>query len=191
MHAGVPARIQRFFPSEATPTPLSPRDVARLQRLARSFVPALADFCLVHLLERHAVRCVAGAHATREGQRLVRSLVRTGSRISRADPISTVAHVVRHGRAQVRSDITLDTDSHPSRISEAMRRLAPRSAMVLPLVARQQVLGAITLCYSASGRRFTTRHLASAKRIVRVAVDDLMNSAPLLSRRLLPLRARV
>jgi GAF domain-containing protein len=191
MEAGVPGRIHRFFLSETAPIAPSSADVARaLQRLARSFVPALADFCLIHLVERHYVRCVAGAHATREGQRLVSTLARTGSRISRHDPISSVAHVVRHGRGQVRSDVILDPDLHGSRRSDVVRRLAPRSAVVVPLVVRDQVLGALTLCYSASGRRYSTRHIAPAKRIARLVVARLTNTPSLLPRRLPPLRAR-
>jgi GAF domain-containing protein len=161
-----------------------------LQSLARSFVPALGDFCLIHRLERQHLRCVAGAHATREGQRLIARLACT-ERVSRHDPFSTVAQVVRSGRALVRSDIVLDRDPARPRMSEVMRRLGPRSAMVAPLVVRDRVLGAITLCYSDSGRRYNARHLRSARRLARFVAGHLAAGPTPLSRRLPALRARV
>jgi GAF domain-containing protein len=172
----------------------STRDVSRvLRRLARSFVPALADFCLIHLVDRHHLRCIASAHSTREGRRLVRTLA-GNTPIHRNDPLSTAAHVVRTGRVQIRSDITSDTDvPGRSRGGGALRRLAPQSAMVIPLIGRDRALGAITLCYSESGRRYTAQHMRSAKQLARLVTDYLSNEKPAAPpvRRLPPLRARV
>jgi len=181
------------FLSDTTLILASTHDVGRvLQRLARSFVPALADFCLIHLVERRHLRCIASAHSTRQGQRLVR-LLAGNTPIPCDDPLSTAAHVVRTGRVQIRSEIMSDVGV-PCRsgVARALRRLAPQSAMVIPLIGRGPALGAITLCYADSGRRYTAQHTRSAKRVARLVTKYLSNGKPPLSPvRRLPLRARV
>ena len=174
---------------------LSRSDVTRvLQRVATSFIPAFADFCLIHLADRHYLRCIAYAHGNRDGLRLLRGLA-SADLISRRDPLSTVAHVVRTGRAQVRNEITTHED-HAGRPypADLLRGLAPRSAIVVPLVVRDRVRGALTLCYSASGRRYTTHHVPAAKRLARLVTGSLVRGTavpPPAARRLPPLRARL
>ena len=136
-----------------------------IQRSARHAVPALADFCLVHLVCGRTIRCIAGAHDTRQGARAIRELMTT-DRIRPDDRQSTVAHVVRSGRATLRTDIHPDPEMARARgVAEIHRRLAPTSALVVPIVHGGAVLGALSLCYSHSGRSYAARHVASAKRL--------------------------
>ena len=136
-----------------------------VQRSARHAVPALADFCLVHLVCGRTIRCVAGAHATRPGARAIRELMTT-HRIRLNDRDSTVAHVVRSGRATLRTEIHQDPDTARAGVVAALhRRLAPTSALVVPIVHGGAVLGALSLGYSHSGRSYAARHVASARRL--------------------------
>lgn len=156
------------FGSDATPAAAPPRAATTLLKAAaRSIVPSRADFCFIHLADGEHLRCVATAHATPAGQRIVRELGRV-HRIRRSDPESTVAQVVRSGRPQVRSDIPIDAGPHEEpRIGNVHRQLGPRSALVVPLLLGSTIVGALTLGYAESRRRYGSHHLADAKRLAK------------------------
>jgi GAF domain-containing protein len=190
--------------SAAMPLPPSlGRAAIVLKRLARSFVPSLADFCFIHITDNDLLRCAASAHATREGRRVVHELARI-HRILRSDPASTVAQVVRSGRPQLRNEIAIDPDPRLSRgVAQAHRQLAPRSAIVAPLRSRADVLGALTLGYAKSGRRYNPHDVSIVERLAREIASYLTREASLSRtgpparsetspiRRLPPLRGRV
>jgi GAF domain-containing protein len=90
--------------------------------------------------------------------------------IRRDDLTSTVACVVRSGRPALRAAIrTEDLDRHGT-AARLYRRLAPRSALVVPLVSGDTLLGTVSLCYSHSGRSHTPHHVPQAQRFaIRVA----------------------
>ena len=189
--------------SEAMHVLASPRTATTvLKRVARSIVPSRADFCFIHLADGEHLRCVATAHATRAGQRVVAELGRV-HRILRSDPESTVAQVVRSGRPQLRSEIAID--AHPSaapRIIDVHRQLGPRSALVVPLLLGSRTVGALTLGFANSHRRYGSQHLTGARRLANRITDYLARvnrtvagAKPLArtaaaSTRRLPLRAR-
>ena len=81
----------------SAPTIRSSIDADLLRRLARGAIPALADFCLIYLATGSHIFCVASAHATSDGTRLVRALARA-YHVRRTDRGSTVAEVVRLAR---------------------------------------------------------------------------------------------
>jgi GAF domain-containing protein len=196
-------RMNQFGP-DATPAGAPPRAATTLLKaVARSIVPSRADFCFIHLADGEHLRCVATAHATRAGQRIVSELGRV-HRIRRNDPESTVAQVVRSGRPRVRSDIPVDAGPHRApRISDVHRQLRPRSALVVPLLLGSTVVGALTLGYADSDRRYGSHHLAGAKRLAKRIAGHLTHgyrtagSATAFARsasastRRVPLRARV
>lgn len=137
-----------------------------LARTTRDAVPSLADFCLVHLVDGATIRCVAGAHVSRPGQMSVRALMRSRG-IRRTDLVSTVAHVVRTGRPMLRAHVPAEPRGEIRRgaLAELQHRLAARSVLVVPIADGGAVLGALSLCYSESGRSYTERHLRPAHRL--------------------------
>ena len=167
-----------------------------LQRLAQSVVPSKADFCFIHLADGKHLRCAAAAHATRAGGRLVRGLARL-YRIKPSDPLSTVAQVIRSGRAQLRSDIPAEQGPGLPRLRvfDLHRQLAPHSAIVVPLASGDRILGAMTFCYGESGRRYTlpdvTRIKQLATQIAAYLTKPLVRSTAAPASRRLALRARV
>jgi GAF domain-containing protein len=172
-----------------------------LQRIARTIVPHFADFCFIFLASGANVRCAASAHATHDGQRLVRRFARV-YRITRNDPVSTVAQVLRTGRPRLRADIRSEAAAPVSDVQVLVlhRRLGARSALVVPIGDMPNVLGAISLCYAGSGRRYTTQdlsmpcHLATLTAAFlrkRAAMMHALPHAPLIQRPPLRLRARV
>lgn len=172
-----------------------------MQRLARALIPRLADFCLIFLAVDGHVRCVASAHVTAEGQRLLRSLTRV-YKITRNDPVSTVAHVLRTGRPKLRAEIRNEPTAPLAdlRVFTLHRRLGTRSALVVPIGDAPNVMGAISLCYAESRRGYTAHDLRAARRLATLAASFLRKRAPLMhaqphvpvaQRRPLRLRARV
>jgi hypothetical protein len=174
---------------------------ATLQRVARATVPHLADFCLIFLASGVDVRCVASAHATRGGQRLVRRFARMYT-ITRRDPVSTVAHVLRTGQPRLRCDIRREESASRTEagVFTLHRRLAACSALVAPIGEAPEVLGAISLSYADSGRHYTMEDLPIARRLASSTAAFLRKRAgmaardlhvPIVTRRPLRLRARV
>ena len=139
-------------------------------RVARIAVPAFADFCLIYLLDGDALKCVASAHRTREGGRLLRALTRV-YRITRHDPDSTVAQTVRRGRPHLRTEIRPESAAPPSRVGslvrvfELHRQLAVRSALTAPIEGRAGVIGALALSYSGSGRQYVAADVLVAEQM--------------------------
>ncbi|MGH9347867.1 MAG: GAF domain-containing protein [Vicinamibacterales bacterium] len=173
---------------------------AILQRVARAAVPLLADFCFIFLVRNGDVPCVASAHATPEGERLLRRLNRV-YRVTRDDPVSTVAQVVRTARPRLRSEIGHEpkTPGVDLRIFTLHQRLGVRSALVVPIGSSPDVLGAISLSYAESGRRFTRQDIPIVNRLASLVAAFLIERRrltasppppPLTPRRPIRLRAR-
>jgi hypothetical protein len=138
-----------------------------MQQIARRAVPALADFAVVFLVTgRSTIVGIASAHTSPAGARLLRALQRV-YRIRRDDLHSTVAQVVRTGQPSLRRTILHDaaTDAPRGSVADLHRRLACRSALVLPIRVGDAVTGAVTLCYAGSGRTYAVSDLADARRI--------------------------
>jgi GAF domain-containing protein len=168
------------FLSDAVRIADLPRDAALyVERVTRAAVPALADFCLVYLLDGEQLRCVASAHITRAGDRLLRALHKV-YKITRDDRESTVAQVVRLRRPSLRSEIRPEHQPPDSRVTQLARvfdihrQLAVRSALVVPIEGRSGVRGAMAFSYAQSGRHYKPADLTAAERVahqVALAVD--------------------
>jgi GAF domain-containing protein len=138
-----------------------------IDRSLRTAVPSLCDFGLVHVAIDQAIVGVGAAHRRPEGLRLVRELLRI-HRLRASDSFSTVAHVIRTRQPLLRSDIPAEpvtSERRVDRVAQLHRMLAPRSALVLPIVVRDSVLGAVSLCYSDSGRRYRQADVGSGARL--------------------------
>jgi GAF domain-containing protein len=141
-----------------------------LERLSRAAVPALADFCLVYLVDGGQLRCVASAHATRAGDRLLRALNKV-YKITRDDRESTVAQVVRLRRPSLRAEIRPEHQTPDrlvarlARVFDIHRQLAARSALVVPIEGRAGVLGAVAFSYAQSRRHYKPADLPMAERV--------------------------
>jgi len=166
------------------------RGFRSMNQFLSGVVPRVADFCFVFRAHGSAIRCVACAHRSRDGQRLVRAFARA-YHLTRNDPVSTVAHVIRTGRPKLRAEIRPEA-SVPLidlRVFALHRALGARSALVVPIGAAPNVIGALSLAYSDSRRRYTWEDVAAARRLA--ATSAVFLQRPLASRRPLRLRARV
>jgi GAF domain-containing protein len=139
-----------------------------IQRIARRAVPELADFAVVFMVTGRSIVGIASAHASPAGNKLLRALQRV-YHIRRDDLHSTVAQVVRTGEPSLRRTILQETvaDAPRGSVADLHRRLACRSALVLPIRVGNTVTGAVSLCYAGSGRTYAATDLADARRIAR------------------------
>ena len=121
-------------------------------RLARLVVPVLADWCVVTLVDRGVdaeprLRDIASWHADPAQRETVEAYVRL--RLSALADRSLLLRPASSGRPLVVQEeaterVVAALDSEEAR--DLLRRLAPETAAVLPLVANGRTLGLLTLC---------------------------------------------
>jgi PAS domain S-box-containing protein len=145
---------QRFL-SEAGEVLASSLDYeTTLESVARLAVPALADWCIVDMLEDgESIRQLAVAHADPEKADLARELRRRYPPTpDRGHPI---VRVLETGQPDLDPEIT-DRDLRTRAVDEGnlrmLQELGTRSHMVVPLVARGRTLGAISFVSGVPGR---------------------------------------
>jgi PAS domain S-box-containing protein len=153
--ADTSARRLRFLlevsTSLAAPLPLD----RRLELLAYEAAMAVADVCLVDLVERDgSIRRVAAATADAD----LRPATQALRRLMHSDPQSRhpSAAAIRSGRTQLCADLTEDRlraiTTGPAHL-EAARQLDAISYVAVPLRATDRVLGAITLITTGRSQR--------------------------------------
>ncbi len=148
-----------------------------LASLARLAVPALADWCVVDVVEEdQTVEELAAVHVDPSRADLAR-----GARL-RFPGGKSAAHgvprVVETGEPELVSDVP-DAMLRAAARDEAhyrrLRQLGYVSYMCVPLIARGRTLGVLTLVTAESGRRYGAADLALAEDLARraaLAVDN-------------------
>ncbi|HYZ08671.1 MAG TPA: SpoIIE family protein phosphatase [Pseudonocardiaceae bacterium] len=150
--------------TDATTWMTESRNVAdAADRLTQSVVPALADYCCVDLLDEVSGRAdrVAAYHRN-PGQ--VAALYELADRISpRVGGPDSISQVLTSGEPLLMSDLLEGPERSASPDPDAVRlhrQLRPRSVLRVPLRARGEVLGVLTLCSEEPyGRRYRQRDL--------------------------------
>ena len=136
-------------------------------RLARSVVPVLADYCCVDLLDEATSRAgrVAACHRNPGQVAALHELAgRISPRVGGSDPISQVltsGEPLLIPETPEQSERLAPSDPDVVRLHRQLRR---RSVLHVPLRARGEVLGVLTLCSEEPyGRRYSERdlHLAA------------------------------
>jgi PAS domain S-box-containing protein len=149
-----------------------------LGNVARIAVPELADWCAIMLHENGgAIRPSEVAHIDADKTRLAWKLHEGFP----SDPASAVRayNVLRTGMPELVSQVA---DSNLEKLAESpehlelLRELAPRSLMLLPLIARGRTLGMIWLAHSDSGRVYDADDLAVAEELARRAAAAIDNA---------------
>ncbi|WP_309888532.1 ATP-binding protein [Archangium sp.] len=149
-----------------------------LATVARLAVPTLADWCVVDLLgDDERVHWVESMAATPEKTQVLREMLAAHPH----DPSRQgrlVAHVLRTGQPMLLPEITgavLEATAEDAHHLELLRRLEPLSVIIVPLLAREHILGVIILATSESGHRYGERDLALAQELARraaLAIDN-------------------
>jgi signal transduction histidine kinase len=149
---------------------------AALDAILRLTVPAFADWAVVHLVRREgAFRRIGPAYADPRLAVLAEDLRRASFSL---DDVSSVVRVLGSGRSVLLSDISpesLETYVPDTRYRDAIVRLGPRAAMLVPIVARGMTLGAMTFVSLQPSRQYGESDLTFAEDLGRragVAVDN-------------------
>jgi signal transduction histidine kinase/CHASE3 domain sensor protein len=168
---------QRFL-ADASAALASSLDLeTTLERVAELAVPVIADWCAVDLAQPDgSIRRVAMAHSELESAEFA---ARMQERYP-ADPHTTygVPHVIRTREPEMASDVagTIRAGSAgDAEYLDALRAMGLTSYMIVPLLARDQVLGAMTFVSAESKRRYEPRDLELATDLARraaVAIDN-------------------
>ncbi len=148
-----------------------------LSSVARLAVPSLADWCAVDVLaEDGTLEQLAVAHQNPEKITWAHELRERYP--PDPDTPQGVLQVLRSGQPEFYPEISDDMLIAAARDAEhlqLMRELGFKSVIIVPLIARGQTLGAITLVTAESGRRYEQGDFELAEDLARraaVAVDN-------------------
>lgn len=148
-----------------------------LARLGRLSVPRLADSYVVMLVDGGRLVPAGIAHSDPEGLEALEELVR------RYPPARDEPHgagrVARTGEAELVTAVTDETLTAEARDDDhlaLLRRLGPRSSVVVPLRVADRTLGALALAVGPSGRTFGADDLRLAEDVGRRAATAIENS---------------
>ena len=146
-----------------------------LQRLTRLLVPRFADWAVVHL-DGVSVEDMPIVHVEAGRADLVRDLYRNHPPV----PGSPLDHtrVMKSGspelQAEVSGELLQNLARNPDHLA-LLRQLGTCSWLGVPLPVQQHMFGALTLCYSVSGRHYRESDRALASDLARrasVAIDN-------------------
>jgi PAS domain S-box-containing protein len=171
---------QRFLAEAGTVLASSLDYHETLRQVCRLAVPAMADFCIVDLLDDDGrVRRVEAVHADRQAEPLMAVLRRHVPDTSPGSP-HPLAEVLRVGAPRVMNDLASgaleDFVSADEEHRRAVARLAPSALMVVPLVARGRILGAVSFVTTESGRRYDGSELVRGQELARRAAFAIDNA---------------
>jgi PAS domain S-box-containing protein len=143
---------------------------ATLDSLARLAVPAFADWCLVHLAEPVGGRRLHAAGADADGVRVAEAL----ERLAPALELPALLPLIERVKA---GEPLLVPEIGPAWLEslELLHQLAPKSVMIVPLVARGRTVGTLSFIATGTERRYGPADLALARDLAHraaVAVDN-------------------
>ena len=148
-----------------------------LTTVAGMSLPYLNAWCIVDVLdEAGEVRRVAVAHPDPEKQEVARTLHRQYP--PRAGDLIGAPRVIRTGRPEMVFDVpddALASSAHDQAHLQLLRSLGVRAYVIVPMVARGRVLGAMTFVTAETGRRFGDIDVVMAEDLARraaMAVDN-------------------
>jgi serine/threonine-protein kinase RsbW len=154
-------RAQRFLLDASAVITRASGYAETLRSLAGVAVPVLGDLCLIDVVEeRGRLARIASMHAEPGLQSLADELAGYPPDPAGAHPS---AQTIRDGRSRFSgemSDEFLAATAHDERHLSILRRLGFTSYMTVPLLAEDEVLGAVTMVSAGSGRRFGPDDLA-------------------------------
>jgi signal transduction histidine kinase len=147
------------------------------EQLARLCVRSLADYCLIDVVEDREIRRLTVAHNDLAKEDLLRELRRRYP--VRWDSPHPAAIVLRTGKPLLLADLRdadlrakCETDDHYALI----RALGTRSVLAVPLTARGQMLGVVTLAWGRANRRYGQADLELVEDVARRAAAVIDNA---------------
>ena len=170
MEAEAAAQRARFLAEAGDLLTSSLDHGATLDSLARLAVPAVADWCLVHLTEPVGGRRLHAAGADAAGRVVAEAIERL------APALELQAVLPLFDRMKAHEPLLL-SDIGPAWLEglQLLQQLAPRSIIAVPMVARGRAIGTLTFIATRPERRYDDADLALARELARraaMAVDN-------------------
>ena len=141
---------------------------ATLASLARLVVPILADYCLVDLVDAEGrVQRVGFTHVDRAMESRLGEISRRHPP-NFAWPANPIVRALRDGEPVILPEISPERMAgfaHEEEHRQYLETLAPRSIISVPLQSAGRTLGALTFCYSTSGRRYSEADMTLARNL--------------------------
>lgn len=152
-----------------------------LRSVARLAVPAVADWCVIDLLDEGELRRVAIHHADPEKLHLAEEFQRRWP--PRREAESGIYEVLLSGEANLLPELTDEQLQQAAAARDeaeeylrVLRGLGLRSVIVAPLIGREETIGALTFVTAESGRVYTDADLTLAKLLARRAAIAVENA---------------
>jgi len=150
---------------------------ANLSQVARLAVPAFADGCVIHLLDRDGrMRLLTAFHAEEERLAPLEALSR---RVADGEPSEEGPwNALRSGAPELITDAGSYylARARELRARELLEQLDLGSSLSAPLIAGERRLGAITLFTSGSGRRLGTEDMELVRNLADCAAAAVDNA---------------
>jgi len=147
-----------------------------LRTVSRLVVPRFADWCIVDLVGRDdRPERVAVSAAGPDTEALLSELQRYAPDGGSSQPAAQVLRTRTTLHIPAVTDETLVSTARDERHLAIMRKLHPRSAIAVPLVTRQRIVGAITLVRATPGEAYGDADVVMAEELARraaLAVDN-------------------
>jgi PAS domain S-box-containing protein len=147
-----------------------------LSAVARLAVESVADWCIVYLSDGGQVRRLEVAHRAPEKQPLAEALRDFRLDISRPFLGSEVLSKRAPLLIQCMTDVALESMAQEPRHLVLLRQLAPRSLVGVPLLAGEQLLGALVLISAESGRTYWPEDMEFVRGLARLASLAVQNA---------------
>jgi signal transduction histidine kinase len=148
-----------------------------LARVSRLCVRSLSDHCLIDIVEGREIRRLSAAHADPTKEPLLRELQRRyPARWDSAHPASKVIRTAAPVLLSEVSDEVLRRTCQDDEHFRILRELGTRTTIAVPLVARGQTLGALTVSRAAMGRPYGRADFELAQEVARRAATAIDNA---------------
>ena len=149
-----------------------------MRNLARLCVPAIADSCAVDVGADETYERIVVEHVDPTHIELIREFDRR-TRLAAAEN-HPVVRVLKSGETDLREEVTDEMVSAlgagDPELAQIARTLNVRSSVVAPMRARGRSLGALSLVYNNSGRRYSEEDLPLIEELARRAAMALDNA---------------
>jgi PAS domain S-box-containing protein len=148
-----------------------------LKNLAQLAVPYLADWCMIHTIQDEQPHLAALHHA--EPEKIAAFCEFRQRYPLDFDSTDSIPEVLQTGRSNFHPDISeayLTSLAQDAEHYDRLRSFGFESAMVVPLLMRGQILGAITFAAAESKRRYTESDLSLAEDLARRAALAIENA---------------
>ena len=168
-------KTQRFL-AEAGAALAASLDVeTTLQTVMGVIVPDLADWCVIYTRSDGRIERSALAHRDPQMERRLRDLILGQPVTNPRNPVNSVLDTGHPVLMPTMTEIESVSMADNEQYGELLREVAPKSLIIVPMAARSEVTGAISLI-STTTRRFGEEDLALAEDVARRAALALDNA---------------